>query len=196
MMTGQPPGGGVPFGITTVNGICGVSITIGVPLPSRVKRSSVVSQGTAQVTKPGGIGRSPSAPSPFGIVRLEARAAVVAGRDRLHVVVRIVATEERRELRVGVEDQLGPAREVGARHREAGQHHLADLEHVVGGGLGGEHGHAGDGGGRRRRAPPSIGHDGIEDRVRVAVGAGAVAHALPVGRRLDRLRARIGHRRR
>ena len=45
MTTGQPPGGGVPLGITTVKGICAVSITIGVPLPSRVKRSSVVSQG-------------------------------------------------------------------------------------------------------------------------------------------------------
>ena len=66
MMTGQPPGGGVPFGMTTVNGICGVSMTMGVPLPSRVKRSSVVSQVTAQVTNAGGFGRSPSAPSPSG----------------------------------------------------------------------------------------------------------------------------------
>ena len=66
MTIGQPPGGGVPFGITTVKGICAVSITIGVPLPSRVKRSSVVSQATAHVTKPGGSGRSPSAWSPSG----------------------------------------------------------------------------------------------------------------------------------
>jgi hypothetical protein len=38
MMIGQPPGGGVPLGMTTVNGICWTSITIGLPPPSRVKR--------------------------------------------------------------------------------------------------------------------------------------------------------------
>ena len=68
MMTGQPPGGGVPLGIAIVNGICAVSITIGLPLPSRVKRSSVVSHGAVerQSMKVGGRGRSASGPSPLG----------------------------------------------------------------------------------------------------------------------------------
>src|SRR5262249_57156574 len=92
------------------------------------------------------------------------------------------------------EDQLGTAREVGSRDGKAGQHHVADLEHVVDGGLGGEHGHAGDAGGGDP-VPAEHGHDGVEDRIRVAVGAHAVAHALPVGRGLDRVGERVGHRR-
>ena len=57
MMIGQPAAGGVPLGMVTVNGIFGTSMTIGVPPASRVKRSSVVSQGAdgAQLTKSGGI---------------------------------------------------------------------------------------------------------------------------------------------
>ena len=68
MTTGQPAGGGVPLGTTTVNGICAVSITTGWPAPSRVKRSSVVSHGPAgeQEAKDGGSGRSPKGPSPSG----------------------------------------------------------------------------------------------------------------------------------
>ena len=119
MTIGQPPGGGVPFGITTVNG--------NLRRVDHDRRAAAVAR-EALVGGLAGDGARDEAGRkrqiaerlvPVGIVRLEARAAVVAGRDRLHVVVRIVATEERRELRVGVEDQLGPAREVGARDREA-----------------------------------------------------------------------------
>src|ERR1043166_6266744 len=84
MMIGQPPGGGVPLGIVTVKGICGVVMTIGFPLPSRVKRSSFVSDGDRQLRRVGGQVRGRSVG--VGVGRVEARAPVVAGRDRRDAV--------------------------------------------------------------------------------------------------------------
>src|SRR5947208_16764963 len=68
MTTGQPAGGGVPLGTTTVNGICAVSITTGWPAPSRVKRSSVVSHGPAgeQEAKGGGKGGAAQGEARYG----------------------------------------------------------------------------------------------------------------------------------
>ena len=121
------------------------------------------------------------------VVRLEARASVEAGRDGGDLRRRR-RPEEVRHAHRAFEDEAGLAREVCGRHGKAGQHRGLDRQEVRRRRLGREDRHARDV--ARRHAVSAERRDHrIEDRVGVGVGARAVAHREPVGRRLDRLPA-------